>query len=65
VETLGDHSASATLLDMAKRKKNAAAVSLGKKRWKGLTPEQRSTIAREAVEKRWAAVRAKRAKKAP
>jgi hypothetical protein len=41
--------------DMAtKRPKSRAAAELGRKRWKGLTAEQRSEIARRAVQARWA-----------
>jgi hypothetical protein len=44
------------------KKKNPAAVALGRKgglkggraRWHGLTKEQRSEIARKAVQARWA-----------
>jgi hypothetical protein len=36
-----------------KRPKNKAAAELGRKRWKGLTAEQRSEIARRAVRARW------------
>jgi hypothetical protein len=53
---------------MTKRKakrKNPAAVALGKlgakARAKLLTPEQRSDIARRAVNERWRRVRARRA----
>jgi hypothetical protein len=37
-----------------KRPKSRAAVELGRKRWKGLTAEERSAIARRAVQARWA-----------
>jgi hypothetical protein len=40
---------------MAKRsRKSSAAVTLGKKRWKGTSAEQRSEQMRELVKKRWA-----------
>jgi hypothetical protein len=43
---------------MARKRKNPAAVALGKRsaagRMKKLTPEQRSAIARHAVGVRWA-----------
>jgi hypothetical protein len=49
-------------------RKNPHAVALGKKggkkggkaRWVNLTPEQRSEIARKAVQARWARVKAKK-----
>lgn len=48
-----NNSVYATFPDMAKKRKNAAAVSLGQKRWKGLTAEERSEIARKAIQARW------------
>jgi hypothetical protein len=42
------------------RKKNAAAVSLARRRWLGTTAEQRTEAARKAVEARWAKARARR-----
>lgn len=36
------------------KKKNPAAVALGKKRWENVTPEQRSKLATKAIKKRWA-----------
>ncbi|MBX5496489.1 MAG: hypothetical protein IRZ15_14245 [Bryobacteraceae bacterium] len=43
---------------MASQKKNPAAVALGRRgakaRMKKLTPEQRSEVARRAVQARWA-----------
>jgi hypothetical protein len=54
------------------RKKNPHAVALGRKggkaggkkggqaRWKGVSPEDRSAILRQAVEARWAKVRSKK-----
>jgi len=47
-------------------RKNPHAAALGKKggkaRWEGLSPEQRSEIARKAIQARWA--KAKRARAA-
>jgi hypothetical protein len=49
---------------MAKRKKNAAAVALGKKggkaRFKKLTKEERSEFMRQVAQTRWAGHEAKR-----
>jgi len=36
-----------------KAKKSAAAVALGKKRWKGVPAAERSEIARRAIAARW------------
>jgi hypothetical protein len=47
---------------MAKKpRKSQAAAELGRKRWQGLTAEQRSEIARRAVQARWS--KTKRTKK--
>ncbi len=35
------------------RRKNPAAVSLARLRWKGTTPEERREIARKAARVRW------------
>jgi hypothetical protein len=42
-------------------RKSQAAAELGRKRWQGLTAEQRSEIARRAVQARWS--KTKRTKK--
>jgi hypothetical protein len=49
------------LPDMAKRK-DPGAVSMGRKRWKGLSAAERSVIARKAINARWARERAKKNK---
>ncbi len=52
---LGIVNAHAMLPAMAeKRRKSKAAAELGRKRWKGLTAEEKSAIARRAVQARWA-----------
>ena len=38
---------------MPGKKKNAAAVALGKKRWQGVKAEERSAALTAAVESRW------------
>ncbi len=37
-----------------KAPKNAAAVALGKKRWRGYTAEERRAAAKRAIAARWA-----------
>jgi hypothetical protein len=37
---------------VAKKRKHPGAVSLGKERWKNVTPEERSILMRGAVQKR-------------
>ena len=59
---------SATLYDVKKkrRRKLLDPVELGRRRWKGLSKEQRSELARAAVNARWAKARkAKTGKPAP
>lgn len=45
-----------------RQKKNAAAASLARRRWRQTTPEQRTQAARTAVQGRWAKARARREK---
>jgi len=59
-KTRGNVNGYAIFHGMAKaRRKSQAAVELGRKRWKGLTAEQRSEIARRAVQARWAKKKAR------
>jgi hypothetical protein len=46
-------------------KKPMTAAEMGRARWKGLTEEQRSEIARNAVNARWAKARKARNKNGP
>jgi hypothetical protein len=49
-------SAISKLVSVKKKEKSRrpSASEMGRRRWKGLTQEQRSEIARKAVEARWA-----------
>jgi hypothetical protein len=42
------------LLSRLVKKKPMTAAEMGRARWKGLTKEQRSEIARKAINARWA-----------
>jgi len=42
-----------------KKKKNPAAVALGRKRWIDVSPEQRSKIGSKAAKARWAKAKKK------
>ncbi len=46
---------------MAEEKKDAAAQSMAKKRWKKTTPEERSEVARQLNAARWGKKRKKKA----